>query len=140
MTIDELDEIVWKDLYISSPEMDVYKKCPHSAIRCDTPLFREEDSDLFENAAEKCNSIIRYYEDEHTARAYSVSAYEEGFVILYNKSEEKFYLYVLQEDDGAWFIDHWNENINNFQGTKTDFIARITEAISIFNANFNYKK
>lgn len=111
MTIDELDKIVQRDLCISSPEMDVYRKCPHSAIRCDNPLFRKEDDDLLTNAAKKCNSIIRYYEDEYTARAYSVSAYEEGFVILYNKSEEKFYLYVLQEDEQYAWLKEQNTKV-----------------------------
>lgn len=139
MTIDEINNIVIEDLNLSSPEWDVYRKCPHTAIR-NNNIYNTHNDDILENAAEKCNSIIRYYEDEHTARAYSVSAYSEGYMIMYNKHEKRFYAKILQEDDGCWFVPHWKEEYDNFSEPKNDFIARITETVSIFNANFNYEK
>lgn len=127
MDRNEIREIIIQDTGISSPEICSYKECPHSAIG-------KKRDDRLGNSMAKCDSIIRYYEDKYYARAYSLGEYSCGFMILYNKAEKRFYAYLLGEDDGAWFIEE-----GCYFDEKNDFIARTTEAISMFNSNFKLK-
>ena len=127
MDSEELRMLIVMDTGISSPEQCVYKECPHTAIG-------KTRDDRLSNAMFKCGSVIRYYEDENYARAYSLGEYDCGFMILYNKIECRFYIFTLGEDDGSWFIED-----GCYFDSKNDFIARITEAASIFNSNFKLK-
>lgn len=93
--------------------------------------FKTKKCKSYKRASERCNSIIRYYEDDRFVRAYSLVAYEGGIVIIYDKFYKTYYTIILGEDDGSWFPrDSWN-----FRG-KSTFIACLSEALSIFNSNF----
>lgn len=75
----------------------------------------------------------KYYEDDRFARAYGLRAYEGGVAIIYDKFWNKYYTVILGEDDGAWFPrESWTFT------RKSDYIACMSEALSILNSNFNY--
>lgn len=115
-------------------------------IRCDTayacPECTEETTMIFDGmegfhcADEKCGVITRYYEDNKTARAYALTPYSSGFCIIYDKPTESYFSAVLGEDDGAWFLVDYPWTIFN----KSEFICVMSEALSIFNANFEQPK
>lgn len=126
MTRETIGILIVMDTGISSPEQNIYNECPHTAIG-------KTKDDRLGNAMFKCGSVIRYYEDENYARAYSLGEYSCGFMILYNKIERIFYTFTLGEDDGSWFIEE-----GCYFEDKNDFVARITEATSIFNSNFKH--
>lgn len=115
-------------------------------IRFDTanccPECTEETTMIFDGregfhcADEKGGVITRYYEDEETARAYSLASYSSGFCIIYDKPTESYFTAVLGEDDGAWFLVDYPWTIFN----KSEFICVMSEALNIFNANFEQPK
>ena len=123
--IEEIDlrDLVYSDLSSSSPELCVFTDCPHF-------------DNGWKNSSSSCNTITRYYEDSESARAYCVRPYREGVMIFYDKRDIErkgpWKVVMLGEDDGFWFPQ---ESIYNTE--KKEFIYLITEAISIFNANFN---
>lgn len=116
--------LIRKDTDILSPEFDEYTKSLHTAIKhCEYPV------DHF--ASEKGGMITRYYEDDRFARAYGLIAYKGGIAIICDKQYNEYYTTILGEDDGAWFPrESWAFD-------KSDYIACIAEALSIFNSNFN---
>lgn len=118
----EINKIVCLDLMSSSPEQESYYYPLHTAL--------DGKYKTIGNSMERCNSINRYYEDDCFARAYSIECYEGGIAIFYNKQNNRFYIYILGEDDGSWFIrESWNFN-------KLTFISKLSEAFSMFNSNF----
>lgn len=96
--------------------------------------FREcpQFKDAWDEQNYKCGSITRYCEDDISARAYSVAP-DGGYMIIYYKQCNRYGVYPLYEDDGVWFIC---EDVLFFRD-KLDFVARLTEAVSCFNDNFN---
>lgn len=123
---DRLDDI--RDLIID----DLGPACPE---------FDCIESDVFENAyksqSETCNLITRYYEDDNYARAYAVSPYKEGIMILMNKKSKEYNIIVIGEDDGCWFPTHYYDGIRT---DKHNFISLVSEALGIFNSNFDSSK
>lgn len=121
MTKEELRNMICDDLAISSPELDEYAECIHTVHRIYETLH---------NAAEKCNTIIRYYDDGEIARAYCVYNYGGGIGISYERKNKKFSVFVIGEDDGNWFpVDEWHFS-------KDKFVHAYIEAFAIFNENF----
>lgn len=121
MTREELNYMIYDDLGLSSPELDEYTKCVHTLPR------KYETS---HNSAEKCNTIIRYYDDGEVARAYCVHSYDGGIGIMYNRNTKSFSTFVIGEDDGNWFVT------KELHISKHRFINAYIEALAIFNGNF----
>lgn len=119
-SLDELRGIIYDDLGPATPEVDYI------------------ESNIVEHAfhspSEKCNTITRYFEDDEYVRAYAVEVYTEGIMIIFNKKNRTYNIIVIQEDDGCWFPSQYYEGIKCIKST---FISLLTEAISIFNSNFN---
>lgn len=121
MESEDLKMMIYTDLGISSPELNVYTECPH---------FSNGKYCGYNNASSKGGLITRYYEDKNYSRAYCVMDYDGGIMILYEKKSKKYRIIILGEDDGNWFPrDSWRFN-------KVDFIACYAECLSIFNNNF----
>lgn len=121
---EEVENVIIKDTSALNPERNGEDIIIYSA-------FETKKCKSYKRASERCNSIIRYYEDDRFVRAYSLVAYEGGIVIIYDKFYKTYYTIILGEDDGSWFPrDSWN-----FRG-KATFIACLSEALSIFNSNF----
>lgn len=116
---EEFNMIIYQDLGISTPESCVNKPYPHG-----------DSKKSYSNAVDKCNCITRYYEDEAYARAYCVGCYHGGFAIFYEKSTQQYFTYIIGEDDGNWFI------MEGWYFDKNSFLTYMSEAFSIFNANF----
>lgn len=121
--LQELRDIIYTDLGIATPETDYI------------------ESDIFEKAyhspSEKCNLITRYFEDDKYVRAYAVKAFGEGIMIIFDKTLNSYNIIVLTEDDGYWYPTDYYSGITMLKST---FISLLTEAISIFNSNFNSEK
>lgn len=121
---EEVENVIIKDTSALNPERNGEDIIIYSA-------FETKKYKSYKRASERCNSIIRYYEDDRFVRAYSLVAYEGGIVIIYDKFYKTYYTIILGEDDGSWFPrDSWNFR------EKTTFIACLSEALSIFNSNF----
>lgn len=121
---EEVENVIIEDTSALSPERNGEDIIIYSA-------FGTNKCKSYKRVSERCNSIIRYYEDDRFVRAYSLVAYEGGIVIIYDKFYETYYTIILGEDDGNWFPrDSWNFS------EKTTFIACLSEALSIFNSNF----
>lgn len=115
-----LSELIMNDLGPASPEIG------------------DVETDLVDGAwksqSEKCNMITRYFEDDKYARSYSTMSYHEGIMVLFDKSVGTYNIIVIGEDDGCWFPSDYYYGIVT---DKSTFICLLTEAISIFNSNFN---
>lgn len=123
---DTIYDLIINDTAILSPETDNYTEPIHTAMS--NPKYSSGHV-----ASEKCGMITRYYEDDRFAIAYGLRAYEGGVAIIYDKFWNKYYTVILGEDDGAWFPrESWTFT------RKSDYIACMSEALSIFNSNFNY--
>lgn len=127
MTQEELRSLIYSDLGISSPELDEYINCVHTI----KPNHKNKYLGIaLHNAAEKCNTIIRYYDDGVIARSYCVYTYDGGICIMYDRTTKKFSVIMIGEDDGNWFpVTEWHFSKNNF-------VNAYTEALAIFNSNF----
>lgn len=121
---EEIEFIIIKDTSPLSPEReDEYESI------CSSFYTKEHKS--YKRITERCNSIIRYYESDRFVRAYSLVPYEGGIAIIYDKFYKNYYTITLGEDDGSWFpVDSWNFR------EKNTYIACLSEALSIFNSNF----
>ena len=123
---DTIEDLIRDDTSILSPEADNYVEPLHTAMN--NPKYSSGHV-----ASEKCSMITRYYEDDKFARAYGLRTYEGGIAIIYDKYYGRYYTIVLGEDDGAWFPrESWSFT------RKSDYIACMSEALSIFNSNFNH--
>ncbi len=121
---EEVENVIIKDTSALNPERNGEDIIIYSA-------FETKKCKSYKRASERCNSIIRYYEDDRFVRAYSLVAYEGGIVIIYDKFYKTYYTIILGEDDGSWFpVDSWNFR------EKNTYIACLSEALSIFNSNF----
>lgn len=127
MTTEDLRFMIYDDLGLSSPELDEYVKCIH------TVPYKHANKYMYvaqHNSAEKCNTIIRYYDDGEIARAYCVYTYDGGIGIMYDRESKMFSVFVIGEDDGNWFpVNEWNFS-------KDEFVTAYIEAFAIFNENF----
>lgn len=121
--LDEIRELIVNDLGPACPEFD----CIESDIYKDAYKAQSESGDL----------IIRYFEDDNYARSYAVSPYEEGIMILMNKKSNKYNIIVIGEDDGCWFLTHYYDGICT---KKSSFITLVSEALGVFNSNFDSSK
>lgn len=121
---EEIEFIIIKDTSPLSPEReDEYESI------CSSFCTKEYKS--YKRITERCNSIIRYYKSDRFVRAYSLVPYEGGVAIIYDKFYKNYYTITLGEDDGSWFpVDSWNFR------EKNTYIACLSEALSIFNSNF----
>lgn len=121
--LDNIRDIIIDDLGPASPECDCI------------------ESNLFEDAykcqSEACNLITRYFEDDNYARAYAVHTYSEGIMILFDKKTNNYNIIVIGEDDGSWFPTHYYSGIGT---NKSNFIHLVSEALGIFNSNFDSSK
>jgi hypothetical protein len=121
---EEIDNLIREDTAISSPELDDSYVPIHTAL--ETSKYKS-----YKHSSECCSLITRYYEDNRFARAYGLMVYEGGIAIIYDKYLGLYYTITLGEDDGVWFPkDCWNFS------KKSDYIACMAEALSIFNSNF----
>lgn len=118
----DIEYIIKSDLCLSSPEQCEYNPCIHTAL--------DKYYKTMNNAMERCNDITRYYEDKEYARAYSLSCYSGGITVFYEKNTGCYYIFILGEDDGSWFI------VEKWTFDKPEFITRLSQVLSIFNANF----
>lgn len=99
---EEVENVIIKDTSALNPERNGEDIIIYSA-------FETKKCKSYKRASERCNSIIRYYEDDRFVRAYSLVAYEGGIVIIYDKFYKTYYTIILGEDDGSWFPrDSWN--------------------------------
>lgn len=121
---EEIEFIIIKDTSPLSPEReDEYESICSS--------FHTKEHKSYKRITERCNSIIKYYESDRFVRAYSLVPYEGGIAIIYDKFYKNYYTITLGEDDGSWFpVDSWNFR------EKNTYIACLSEALSIFNSNF----
>lgn len=118
---EDINAIVQHDTSISNPETMAFTECPqlHKGLK---------------HAAEIGGLIVRYYyDDSYGARAYALSAYDTGIAII--AKDDKFGIFMLNEDDGSWFIHDplWTTS-------KINFIACLSAALSIFNENYTSNK
>ena len=114
--------LIAKDTSHLSPEGDEIELSMHQGLALHHPTWKR--------ASEKGGVIARYYEDSRYIRAYGLIAYEGGVAIIYDKFYGSYSTITLGEDDGAWFPkESWGFT------RKQDFIACLSEALSIFNAN-----
>lgn len=114
---EEINRLIESDTNISSPEISAYTDCPHW------------DKGM-KNAVEVGNLVTRYYYDNvNGARAYGLIPYDMGVAIIARKGQ--FGVFMLNEDDGSWFLFKplWITN-------KSNFIACLSAALSIFNENY----
>lgn len=140
--IKEHPDVVYKFL---NELRDKYKDCqPNSAHKAIAKLEKDYDvtvitqniDDLHEKAGS--THVIHLHGDLSKVRAVNntdlLFDYPEGGVaIIYDKFWNKYYTVILGEDDGAWFPrESWTFT------RKSDYIACMSEALSIFNSNFNY--
>lgn len=121
---EEIEFIIIKDTsHLSPGREDEYESICNS--------FYTKEYKSYKRITERCNSIIRYYESDRFVRAYSLVPYEGGVAIIYDKFYKNYYTITLGEDDGSWFpVDSWNFR------EKNTYIACLSEALSIFNSNF----
>lgn len=121
---EEIEFIIIKDTSPLSPKReDEYESICSS--------FYTKGYKSYKRITERCNSIIRYYESDRFVRAYRLVPYEGGVAIIYDKFYKNYYTITLGEDDGSWFpVDSWNFR------EKNTYIACLSEALSIFNSNF----
>lgn len=121
--LDEIRELIVDDLGPASPEYDYI------------------ESDIFEKAykaqSETCNLIVRYFEDDKFARAYACRPYSEGIMILMDKTINEYNIIVIEEDDGSWFPSQYYSGMRT---NKHNFISLVSEALGIFNSNFDSSK
>ena len=132
-TIIKINDIIDNDLFSINPEYGVMKKCQHQAILDWGGCEKENYVDF------TCDIATRYYEDENYARAYALTPYGSGVAIFADKKEDRYTLFMLGEDDGAWFVStvHYLAWVN--YSNKLTFVSLISEALSIFNANYKYE-
>lgn len=128
MTKQEINDIIAMDLGLSSPEECVYTECVHCAPDDTKSKYL---GTAMHNASEKCNTIIRYYDDGEIVRAYCVASYKGGIAIMYNRDKGSFITFPIGEDDGNWFIT------DEVHMSKSDFVNAYVEAMAIFNQNFS---
>lgn len=121
--LDEIRELIIEDLGPACPEYDC--------------LESDMYNDAYKNQSETCNLITRYFEDDNYARSYAVSPYEEGIMVLMDKKSNEYNIIVIGEDDGCWFPTHY---YNGMSTKKSTFITLVTEALGIFNSNFDSSK
>ena len=125
--IDDIDNMVRFDTVNVTPNCDVYEECQHTALN-------KKNNKAIRDVDFNCNIATRYYEDKNYARAYALSPYECGVMILCNKQYNAITISVLGEDDGAWFISD-NSKLE-YIGGKSNFIGLVSEALSVFNNNY----
>ena len=125
-SIDDIDEIVRTDTLSISPESDIAVNCIHTALNINN---RSSWRDVDFNGG----VATRYYEDREYARAYALSPYSNGIAIIAHKKSNDFTILVLGEDDGSWFVS--NDTVD-WITDKSTFISLVSEALSIFNANY----
>lgn len=106
-----------------------------------SPEIKDVESSIFKDAlksaSEQGNLITRYFEDDEYARAYCVEPYHDGIMIIFDKSIKTYNIIVIEEDDGAWFPTQYYDGII---ANKSSFVCLLSEAIFIFNSNFNSEK
>lgn len=122
---DEIQEMIFRDLDNTNPELCIYKEYIHNAF---------PQRDAYSHIDDQCNSIVRYYEDEYFARAYAVESYGEGIGIFYCKRNKLYKIVMIGEDDGNRFI------VNELTSDKATLLTNLSQAFSIFNANFSINK
>lgn len=127
MNREEIDRIIREDT-AWSPESDDYEEI---SIVDNGKVYKG-----YKHAMEKGGSVARYYEDTETVRAYALTLYETGVAIIFDKKNKSYFTAVLGEDDGSWFLVDKSWNILH----KSTFIACMSEALNLFNANFRDKK
>lgn len=127
MNREEIDRIIREDT-AWSPESDDYEE-----------IFIVDNGKVYKgykHAMEKGGIVARYYEDAETVRTYALTLYETGVAIIFDKKNKSYFTAVLGEDDGSWFLVDKSWNILH----KSTFIACMSEALNLFNANFRDKK
>lgn len=127
MTRNQLIDMLYEDLGLSSPALGEYIDCIHAVPQ---KQQRKYFGLAQHNAAEKCNTIIRYYDDGQIARAYCVYTYDGGIGIMYDRESQSFSVFVIEEDDGYWYP------ATDWHCSKDTFITAYIEALAIFNENF----
>lgn len=126
----EYADMIEMDLSIMSPETNDYCACEH---------FTDSKGFEVSHNSSEIGGINRMYKDEDgVVRAYAVLTYGEGIAIIYNKYFKTFSTYCVSEDDGNWFINSPGYNCAPFSH-KNDFIACMSEAMSMINNNLDIK-